>query len=385
MLKDIKVCIISIIYLIIGIIASPFIEKKINNNIDLETEFNSSLTENISSLESISNLNLIDYYENKTEETFINYEKDSFNNSKFFNIITSLKNAINELGLFIISSYGIYLISINKLTILELITFNSLVSYFISPIESAIDLLPKYHLIKLSFNKISEFINIDLLNRGKIEEFKPGDINFNNISYSYDDYHKSLDKVNLFIKENEHILLKGPSGCGKSTLCQILNKNINNYDGSINIANINIKDYSLNTIRKNILYVSQREKIFSDTIKNNITLNKKYSLKEINDVLNITKVNEIIAKKSLRLDSILYDSGFNLSGGERQRIILARSLLRKPKILILDESLSEVDHLTETEILHNIDSYLKDTTLIYISHTENTYFKNILEMKKSYE
>lgn len=378
-------CIISIIYLIIGIIASPFIEKKINNNIDLETEFNSSLTENISSLESISNLNLIDYYENKTEETFINYEKDSFNNSKFFNIITSLKNAINELGLFIISSYGIYLISINKLTILELITFNSLVSYFISPIESAIDLLPKYHLIKLSFNKISEFINIDLLNRGKIEEFKPGDINFNNISYSYDDYHKSLDKVNLFIKENEHILLKGPSGCGKSTLCQILNKNINNYDGSINIANINIKDYSLNTIRKNILYVSQREKIFSDTIKNNITLNKKYSLKEINDVLNITKVNEIIAKKSLRLDSILYDSGFNLSGGERQRIILARSLLRKPKILILDESLSEVDHLTETEILHNIDSYLKDTTLIYISHTENTYFKNILEMKKSYE
>ncbi len=378
-------CIISLLYIITGLIVSPFIQKKINNNIDLETEFNSFLGEQIASLESISNLNLIDYYEDKIEEKFSLYEKDSLEYAKFINIVSTIKNVINELGLFIITSFGIYLVSQNKLSLLELITFNSLVTYFISPIENVINLLPKYHLIKMSFNKIADFLNIENVKRGRVEKFKNGDIEFKNISYSYDDYHKSLANVSLKIPVNAHVVLKGPSGCGKSTLCQILNRNIVKYEGIIRINDIDLKDYSLNTIRKNILYVSQREKIFSDTIRNNITLNKYVDINELNEVLNITKVNEIIDKKSLRLDSYLYDSGFNLSGGERQRIILARSLLRKPQILILDESLSEIDRKSETEILSNIDRYLKNTTLIYISHTDNTYFSNVLEMKESYE
>ena len=378
-------CIISLLYILVGIITSPIIEKKINNNIDLETEFNSTLTEHINSLESITNLNLISYYENKVEESYVTYEEDSFKYSISLNNILSIKNIINELGLFLITSYGIYLISINKLSILGLITFNSLLSYFISPIESVIDLLPKYHLIKMSFNKISEFLNIKTIDYGKSEYFSNGNITFENITYSYDDYHKLLNNFNLSIEANSHIILKGPSGCGKSTLCKILSKNITDYKGNVKIDDINIKDYSLSTIKNNILYVSQTESIFSDTIKNNITLNKYVNLKELNEVLKITKVNELIAKKSLRLDSYLYDSGYNLSGGERQRIILARSLLKKPKILILDESLSEMDKKLETEILSNLDHYLKDTTLIYISHTDNNYFKTIYEMSESYE
>ena len=237
----------------------------------------------------------------------------------------------------------------------------------------------------MSFNKISEFLNIEPLKYGKTENFSNGDITFSNLTYCYDDYHKLINNYNLCIKSGSHILLKGPSGCGKSTLCKILNKNITDYEGHVKINGIDIKDYSLNTIRKNILYVSQTENIFSDTIRNNITLNKYVSLKDLNEVLEITKVNEIINKKSLRLDSFLYDSGYNLSGGERQRIILARSLLKRPKILILDESLSEMDKDLETEILSNIDHYLKDTTLIYISHTDNPYLKTVYEMRESYE
>ncbi len=378
-------CIISILYILVGVLTSSIIEKKINNNIDLETEFNGTLTEHINSLESISNLNLINYFSNKVEDSYITYEEDSFKYSKTLNIIITIKNIINELGLFTITSYGIYLISQNELSILSLITFNSLLSYFISPIEGVIDLLPKYHLIKMSFNKISEFLNIEPLKYGKIENFSNGDITFSNLTYCYDDYHKLINNYNLCIKSGSHILLKGPSGCGKSTLCKILNKNITDYEGHVKINGIDIKDYSLNTIRKNILYVSQTENIFSDTIRNNITLNKYVSLKDLNEVLEITKVNEIINKKSLRLDSFLYDSGYNLSGGERQRIILARSLLKRPKILILDESLSEMDKDLETEILSNIDHYLKDTTLIYISHTDNPYLKTVYEMRESYE
>ena len=160
----------------------------------------------------------------------------------------------------------------------------------------------------------------------------------------------------------------------------MLNHNISDYKGNITINDINIKDYSLNTLRSNILYVSQKECLFSDTIYNNIVINKSISKKELNYILKITKVDEIISKKSLRLDSYLYDSGFNLSGGERQRIILARTLVQKPKILILDESLSETDNKTEKYILDKIHKYLKNTTIIYISHTNNNSFKNIIKI-----
>ena len=160
----------------------------------------------------------------------------------------------------------------------------------------------------------------------------------------------------------------------------MLNHNINDYEGNITINNINIKDYSLSTLRKNILYVSQNETLFSDTIYNNIVLNNEVSKEELNRIMKITKVDELIKKKSLRLESMLYDNGFNISGGEKQRIILARSLISKPNILILDESLSETDKKTEKYILDEIDKNFKDMTIIYITHTPNNSFKNIIKI-----
>lgn len=373
-------CIIAFIYIIIGTTTSPIILKKLNDNIDLETEFNSLLSEKVDSIESIKNLSIVSKETDKLENSYADFQENTFNYSKFLNIIITVKKIINDIGVFFISSYGIFLINQNKLTLLSLITFNMLISYFIEPVEETIDLIPKYLLIKLSVSKISEFINIETENIGNLEKFSNGDIEFQHISYTYDDYNKIINDLSLKIKSKSHVIIKGGTGSGKSTLCKMINHNINDYHGNILINGINIKDYSLKTLRKNILYVSQREKIFNDTILNNITINKKVTKEELKEILNITKVNEIIDKKSLRLESILYDEGFNLSGGEKQRIILARAILLKPEILILDESLSEVDSNTETEILNNIDKYLKDTTIIYISHTNTNCFKNIIEM-----
>lgn len=375
-------CIMAILYVIVGFITNPLVFRKINDNIDLETEFNSEVTENIDALESIKNLNNIPNTIERLDQKYTAYEKNSFIYSKFLNSLYTIKSAINDLGLFIISSFGIYLITKNKLDLLSLITFNTLLTYFIDPIENSINLLPKFQLVKLSFNKISEFLNLESEELGQVEKFSKGDIVFDKVSYTYNDYNNIINNLSLTIKANSHTIISGATGMGKSTIVKMINRYIDDYKGNITINNINIKDYSLNTLRKNILYISQREKIFNDTIYNNIVLNKKVTKDELNEVLKITKVDEIINKKSMRLDSILYDSGSNLSGGERQRIILARSLLRKPEIYILDESLSEVDKKTEEKILKNIDSYLHDKTIIYISHTETKAFNNIIEMDK---
>lgn len=374
-------CIISLLLVLLSIIVNPIINRKINDNIDLETEFNSNVSETIDSLESIKNLNLVSKKYSNLEDTYTMYESNTFEFSKFINILETINSSIYNIGLFIITSYSIYLITQNKLTLIELITFNSLLNYQIDPIKEILSLLPKYYHIKLSYNKISEFLNITKEESKKETPFQNGNIVFNNISYSYNNYEDVIKNLSLSIKENTHYLVKGSSGTGKSTLFKMLNHNINDYQGNITIKNINIKDYSLTTLRQNILYVSQKEKIFSDTIYNNITLNKKIPITKLNTVLKITKVDEIINKKTLRLDTYLYDSGSNLSGGERQRIILARSILYNPKILILDESLSEIDKTTELEILSNIDKYLVKTTIIYISHSNTNYFNNIINLE----
>lgn len=374
-------CIISLLLVLLSIIVNPIINRKINDNIDLETEFNSNVSETIDSLESIKNLNLVSKKYSNLEDTYTMYESNTFEFSKFINILETINSSIYNIGLFIITSYSIYLITQNKLTLIELITFNSLLNYQIDPIKEILSLLPKYYHIKLSYNKISEFLNITKEETKKETPFQNGNIVFNNISYSYNNYEDVIKNLSLSIKENTHYLVKGSSGTGKSTLFKMLNHNINDYQGNITIKDINIKDYSLTTLRQNILYVSQKEKIFSDTIYNNITLNKKIPITKLNTVLKITKVDEIINKKTLRLDTYLYDSGSNLSGGERQRIILARSILYNPKILILDESLSEIDKTTELEILSNIDKYLVNTTIIYISHSNTNYFNNIINLE----
>lgn len=364
-------CIICIIYILVGLIFNPLIYKKINDNIDYETEFNSNLVEKISSIDTIKNLNLTSQIFNDLENSYISYLENSFAYALFNNKFEIIKNSINDIGLFLLSSFGIYLVLINELTLIKLITFNSLLIYLLNPIKNIINVFPKISLIKLSIIKVNEFLMLETENEGHQEKFVNGKIVFKNINYSYDDYHFLIKNFNLEINQNERIILRGRSGIGKSTLCRFLNRSLDNYQGSISINDINIKDYSIKTIRENIRYVSQKEKLFSKTIAENILLDNKVSKEELNQILKITKVNEIVDTKPLRLNTLLFDSGSNISGGERQRIILARAIIKKPKILILDEALSEINKRTEYTILANLNEYLKNTTIIYITHHQN--------------
>ena len=139
----------------------------------------------------------------------------------------------------------------------------------------------------------------------------------------------------------------------------------------IKISNIDINHYHLQNIRTNITYVTNNEYLFNDTIKNNICLYQEYPEEEINKVCNICLVDDIIKKNEANILANIEENGFNLSNGERQRIILARSLLKKTNIYIFDEALAQIDINREKQILKNIFDYLKDKTIIIISHRNN--------------
>ena len=195
-------CIISIFYIITGLSLNPTIISSINDNIDLETEFNSSLSEEISSLESIKNLNLTSLKIDDLTNSYVNYQESSFIYYHRLNMIETIKKSINEIGLFIITSYGVYLIYQNQLNILSLITFNTLLTYFIEPISNTLNLLPRFNFIKLSIIKIGEFLNLSPEKLGHQESLIPGDIQFKNITYSYDNFHQILQNITLNIKQN---------------------------------------------------------------------------------------------------------------------------------------------------------------------------------------
>ena len=134
---------------------------------------------------------------------------------------------------------------------------------------------------------------------------------------------------------------------------------INNYD---------INDISLNTIKNNISYISQDEILYTGSIKDNIILNRDISDKEFLKVTKITRVGEIINNSLLGYDMILEENGFNISGGQKQRIILARALLKKSNIILIDEGLNQIDINLERKILKDIFKIYKNKTIIIVSH-----------------
>lgn len=375
---------IIILYFLIGLIFSKVIFKRAYQNISYEADFNNNLIEDIKMINSIKNLNIVSPALKKLESKLTNYLYDSYLLNIVINNEKTLKSIIYEIGFFIINTYGLYLLYKNKILLINIITFNTLLSLFLDPLKNIVDNMPKYCYMKATISKINDFLSLKKEDLGDIEDTYGYELRFKNLTYSYNKYENIIKNFNLIIPEGSFILLKGPSGSGKSTICNILNKYINDYDGNILLGAINIKDLSINTIRNNILYVNQNENIFSGTIRENIALDKKISEVDFQYICYLCKIDEIVKKRPLRYETFISPDENNLSGGERQRIILARALLNSFNILLLDEALSEVDMKLELSILKNMRKLYKDKTIIYISHKKYPkIFDNVINLGSS--
>ena len=364
-------CFVLVLYILFSLIFNKELYKKIKTNIDYESDFNNSLIENINGIDSIKNLNLSNYFNDRLEKKYIKYLKDTFNFSNYFENINLGKSIIYVIGLFIITSYSLLLIFNNKLSVVDLITFNSLLIYMMDPVKNIVDMFPKINYFKASFNKIREFISLKEEDISYSNLEIKGNIKLNNVSYSYNNYDDSIKNINIDIKHNEHVMLCGNSGSGKSTICKIICRLINGHKGNVSIGGVNILDYDLGDIRKNITYLSQKEELITDTIKNNILLGRNINIDNLNKIIELCHLEEILNKKPLRLNTMI-DNNNLLSGGEVQRIILARALLKESNIIILDEALSEVEIDLEQKIIKNILKYFKNKTIIYVTHRNHS-------------
>ncbi|MFA5602477.1 MAG: peptidase domain-containing ABC transporter [Bacilli bacterium] len=364
--------IIFLCFVLIFILFKNTIKNKVINIREKEAEVNSYLVESIEAMETIKGLGKENEVSVNMEEKHITYLKNVFKFLKTSNIQFFLKELTTYLGTFIILFVGTMLVLDGKMTLGQLITFNALLMYFLEPIRNIIDLESIIREAIVSINRIRNLYEIDsetlASNYKNTDNIIKGNIIFNGLSFSYNNYDIVLNNINFSIKSGEKILITGKSGSGKSTLLKLLMNYYNIETDKIIIDGKDINDYNLKQYRDNICFISQNERLFTDSIYNNITFNRLVDYDKFLTITSLTKVKDFIKKDKLGYDFLIEENGFNISGGQKQRIVLARGILKNANIILLDEALSEIDGNLERTILKNLFKYYDDKTILLVSH-----------------
>ena len=199
--------------------------------------------------------------------------------------------------------------------------------------------------------------------------FKKGEIVFDRVSFGYLSGRPVLKDLSLSIKENRHIALAAPSGFGKTTLLNLIVRLFDPWQGEILIDGVRIQDIRLASLRGQIGMALQEPFLFNDTVSNNIGYGKQDANEaEIIEVARLSLVDDFIKDLPDRYGTIIGENACKLSEGQKQKIAIARALIKRPRILILDEAMSSMDSASEEKIISNIKESQKDMTLITVSH-----------------
>lgn len=273
----------------------------------------------------------------------------------------------------LISWFGARLIVGGSMTTGEL---TSLFSYAMQILMSLMMVAMVFVMITMSKASAERIVEIleeqpDLHNPEKpVTEVKNGDIRFENVNFSYkgDEHKLALRDVNLDIKAGQTIGVLGGTGSAKSTLVQLIPRLYDVTTGSVKVGGVDVRDYDIEALREQVAMVLQKNVLFSGTIKDNLRWgNENASDEELERVCKLAQADEFIQQMPNKYDTYIEQGGTNVSGGQKQRLCIARALLKKPKVLILDDSTSAVDTKTDALIRKAFAEEIPNTTKLIIA------------------
>lgn len=349
----------------------PF-EKMNHDVMQSNSMVSSAIIEDINGIETIKSLTSEENRYQNIDSEFVDYLEKSFKLTKYSILQTNLKQGTKLVLNIFILWFGAQLVMSSKISIGQLITFNTLLSYFTTPMENIINLQTKLQSAKVANNRLNEVYLVE--SEFQVQEnpvhsnFLMGDIEFDDLSYKYGFGRDTLTDINLTIKQGDKVSLVGVSGSGKTTLAKMIVNFFDPYKGQITINHQDIKNIDKKILRRHINYLPQQAYIFNGSILENLTLggNNMISQEDILKACELAEIRQDIERMPMGYQTQLSD-GAGLSGGQKQRIALARALLTKSPVLILDEATSALDVLTEKKVIDNLMS-LTDKTILFVAH-----------------
>ena len=273
----------------------------------------------------------------------------------------------------LISWFGARLIVGGSMTTGELTSMFSFAMQILMSLMMVAMVFVMITMAKASAERVAEILDEqpDLHNPANpIHEVKDGAIEFDDVSFSYkgDERKLALKNVNLHIKAGQTVGILGGTGSAKSTLVQLIPRLYDTTHGTVKVGGVDVRDYDIEALRDQVAMVLQKNVLFSGTIKENLRWgDENASDEELERVCRLAQADEFIQQMPDKYDTHIEQGGSNVSGGQKQRLCIARALLKKPKILILDDSTSAVDTKTDALIRKAFAEEIPDTTKIIIA------------------
>ena len=246
---------------------------------------------------------------------------------------------------------------------------------FLSPLQNLIELQPAIQTAIVAAERLNDILEIPVEKNDVTSSNTElmGDVEFDNITFRYGYREAIIKDLSIKIPCGSKVAIVGESGSGKTTLMKLLMAFYSPEKGTIRIAGKDLADFNPNSIRDKISYVSQNVFFFSDSIKNNLIMgNHDLTDEDIKKACKLAMADDFIESLPMGYGTILSENASNLSGGQRQRLAIARALLRKPEIMILDEATSNLDTVTEKSIKSTIFDVTKGITTFIIAHRLST-------------
>ncbi len=279
-------------------------------------------------------------------------------------------------GMAFVLSFGSYLVITSRGAEVAVGQMSAILTYSFQILMSLMMLSFVFVMITMSMESAERIVEVlseksSLTSpENAVTEVKDGSIDFDGVSFKYskDAERMALEKVDLHIKSGELIGVLGGTGSSKSTLVQLIPRLYDVTEGCVKVGGIDVRDYDLEILRNNVAVVLQKNVLFSGTIKDNLRWgNPDATDEEMLEACKLAQADEFIQQFPDKYDTWIEQGGANVSGGQKQRLCIARALLKKPKVLILDDSTSAVDTRTDALIRKGFREFIPDTTKIIIA------------------
>ena len=376
-----KLAIIGVAVLCIAFLPVALIRKRIKAASNKNMVISGNITTNVNETYSGNKVMAVYGLQDRQEKNFAEQTWDAFDVNmsliKRMAWMSPLMYVVASIGIAIVLGVGTYLINSGDMTAGSFASFVTSLLLLYKPVKTLGNTLSSLQLIFVAMGRVFELFDIeseikDCENPVELKGLEKG-IDFEDVTFEYVKDLPVLKNLNLHVNKNETLAIVGNSGGGKSTLVNLIPRFYDIKSGSIKIDGIDIRDISLNSLRKNISMVFQDNFLYSGTIRENIMMgNPDATQDDLNNAIKYAHLEEMLKELPQGIDTELGERGLTLSGGQRQRIAIARAMLRNAPIVILDEATSALDNESEAIVQKAMDNLMQNRTVFIIAHRLST-------------